>query len=192
MYTIIKNTVYQYEIKKSKFITLIYRVNDINEVKTYLAKNKQDYPNATHYCFAYKIGNIQKFSDDKEPNGTAGMPIIEVINKKNLDYILCIVIRYFGGIKLGSGGLIRAYSNAVKNAILEDNIAKIEIGYLIKIETDYDNQKQMDYMLKDKKIAKEFNDKITYYIEIKKEELNLFFKYNYQIIKEKIIVDEKD
>lgn len=187
MYTIKENTTYQYEIKKSKFITILYKVNDLEEIEKYLLENQKKYQDATHCCYAYKMGNVQKFNDDGEPGGTAGLPIMEVINKKNLDYVLCIVIRYFGGIKLGAGGLVRAYSKAVRDAIDNNEIIELTEGYEIKLEVSYEEQKQLDYVLSNNIIKKEFNEKVTYYIEIKKEDITNLQNYNYEIIKEKWI-----
>jgi putative IMPACT (imprinted ancient) family translation regulator len=98
-------------IKKSKFIGYYYQVLNVSEVKAILNELKKEHKKCSHLPYAYKINNMVKKSDDKEPNGTAGTPILNIINIKNLDNALIIIIRYFGGIKLGASGLIRAYSN---------------------------------------------------------------------------------
>lgn len=187
MLTIKENSIYQYEIKKSKFITLLYKVSSLEEIENILQTTRNTYKDATHCCYAYKLNNIQKFSDDGEPGGTAGLPIIEVLNKKDLNNILCIVIRYFGGIKLGAGGLVRTYAKAVRDAIDSNDIIELVEGYLIKIEANYDEQKQLDYIFSSNILKKEFNEKVTYYIEIKKEDINNLQNYNYEIIEEKWI-----
>ena len=105
-------------INKSKFIALIYYIDNINEINNLLDKVKKEYKDATHYCYAYILDNSEKANDDGEPTGTAGLPILNVLKKENLNHVLCIVVRYFGGIKLGAGGLIRAYSNATKEVII--------------------------------------------------------------------------
>lgn len=192
MYTIKNNSIYQYEIKKSKFITLLYKVNTLNEIETILDKIRKEYEDATHCCFGYKINNIQKFSDDGEPGGTAGLPIMEVINKKNLDYILCIVVRYFGGIKLGAGGLVRAYSKAVREAIDNNEIIELTEGYLVKIISNYEEQKQLDYLFQKNIISKEFNENIIYQLKIEKENIDKLDNYNYKIIEEIMIEKESN
>ncbi len=106
------------EIKKSKFIGLYYEVTNIDEVKNILEVLKKEHKKARHMPYAYKIGNTAKKSDDKEPSNTAGLPIYNIIERKNLNNCLIVVIRYFGGIKLGAGGLIRAYSEAANQATL--------------------------------------------------------------------------
>lgn len=106
-------------LKKSRFIGLYYEVNDVSEVKDILENLKKEHKKARHIPYAYKIGPQAKKSDDKEPGGTAGNPIFNIIERKNLDNCLIVVIRYFGGIKLGAGGLLRAYSNTA-NKVCED------------------------------------------------------------------------
>jgi len=105
------------EIKKSKFIGLYYKVEAKEEVETILTDLKKEHKKARHFPYAYKIDNIVKKSDDKEPSNTAGTPIYNIIEKNNLNNCLIVVIRYFGGIKLGAGGLTRAYSNTAKEVI---------------------------------------------------------------------------
>lgn len=190
MQTIKNNIISQYEIKKSKFITLLFRIDNSNEVSELLKYAKVKYKDATHYCYAYKLDNTLKFSDDGEPSGTAGLPILEILNKKNITNILCIVIRYFGGIKLGASGLIRAYSNAVLGAI--DNCQTIELvdGYLLEIKTSYNKQKQYDYKFKDKIIEKIFNEQVIYYINIALDEIYSLKNINYKVIRE-VLVERK-
>lgn len=108
---------YTLEIKKSKFIGLYYYVEAVEEVEKILEGLKKEHKKARHIPYAYKINNQIKKSDDKEPSGTAGLPILNIIEKNNLNNVLLVVIRYYGGIKLGAGGLIRAYSNAAKETI---------------------------------------------------------------------------
>lgn len=101
-------------IKKSRFIGLYYEVTNLDEIKSILEDIKKEHKKARHIPYAYKIDNIVKKSDDKEPSNTAGGPILNVIEKRNLNNCLIISIRYFGGIKLGSGGLIRAYGEIAR------------------------------------------------------------------------------
>lgn len=104
------------EIKKSKFIGLYYIITSESEAKEILAELKRNHKKARHLPYCYKIGNIVRKSDDKEPTNTAGTPIYNIVEKKNLDNCLIVVIRYFGGIKLGAGGLFRAYLEAANQA----------------------------------------------------------------------------
>ena len=108
---------YEEIIKKSRFISYYYEVNTVEEVKDILEDLKKEHKKARHIPYAYKIDNIIKKSDDKEPGGTAGTPIYNIIEKKNLNNCLIVIVRHFGGIKLGAGGLLRAYSNGANNVV---------------------------------------------------------------------------
>ena len=130
----------EYVIKKSKFIARAVHITTEEESQAYLRDGKKQYWDARHNCYAYQLGmnfEKQKSSDDGEPSGTAGKPILEVLKNKGLTNTLVVVTRYFGGIKLGTGGLIRAYGTAavaaLDNAIIEDYI-DCRILYL---QTDY-------------------------------------------------------
>ena len=182
----IKNTnKYEYIIKNSKFISLIFRVYSKEEVNNYLNKIKKDYPNATHYSYAYIIDNDIKSNDDGEPSGTAGIPILKQIQNNNLNYTLIIVIRYFGGIKLGAGPLTRAYAKAAREVINKDNIIELVKGYDINITFTYNEIKNVDYLLSNSKIInKNFDNSITYNVHVTKETLDTLNNYNIKIIKE--------
>ena len=159
-------------INKSKFITVLTNINDINKIKEKLEDIKKTYKDATHYCYAYIINNHEKCSDNGEPSGTAGMPILNILKQNNLTNILCVVIRYFGGIKLGAGGLIRAYSTSASEALNKASITNLVNGYNITIEFPYDNLKQIDYLLKNIDIKKTYQTNITYTFNIEKEKFN--------------------
>lgn len=156
-------------IKNSKFISSIYYINGQKDIAKFLTQAKELYPNATHYCYAYIFDGQQKESDDGEPSGTAGLPILQVLEKNGLNRVLCIVIRYFGKIKLGAGGLVRAYTRSVVEC-LEGNIINLEKGYLCEVKFAYDNLKKVDYLLKNAKINnKEFDAEIVYQVFLKNE-----------------------
>lgn len=160
-------------INKSKFITKLYFINSLTEIDNILTEVSKEYKDATHICFAYILNGKEKCSDNGEPSGTAGMPILNVLKKNNLDNILAIVIRYFGGIKLGAGGLVRAYSNSITNALNLTEIISLTFGYLVELEFAYDQIKLVDYILNDKKIiSKEYNSNIIYKFYLDENELN--------------------
>ena len=174
-------------INKSKFIGIIKKVYSKEEITDILDNTRKNYSDATHICYAYILPNIEKYNDDGEPDGTAGIPILDVLKKNNLCYTIAIVIRYFGGIKLGSNGLIRAYSNTI-SSLIKDNIKDIETGYLIKISENYNNSDQLDYLLKNETIIKkDYQDKITILVIVKKKTLENLSNVNYEIIRETII-----
>ena len=195
MYSIKENIENTIEIKKSKFITKLYKVNNINEVNEILKEIKEKYSDATHICYAYILENTEKCSDDGEPSGTAGIPILNILKKKNLVNVLAIVIRYFGGIKLGAGGLVRAYSGSVNDTLKLTDIIKLTEGYLVELEFNYDQVKLVDYILNDKKIInKEYNDNIIYKFYLSKEQLNFIPELEkiaiHVSIKDKVLIEK--
>ncbi len=161
MFSVNNNTSNEMIIKKSKFITHIFRLNNLSDINKYIDEIKNKYKDYTHCCYAYIYENNIKASDDNEPSGTAGTPILDVLRKNNLDHVLCIVIRYFGGIKLGANGLIRAYSTSCKS-VIENNICELVDGYIIEINTNYENEKILNYLIKEENILnKEYNETIN-------------------------------
>ena len=157
-------------IHKSKFITIITPINSKEEITKILNKVEKEYKDATHYCFAYIIDSEEKCDDNGEPSGTAGLPILKVLKINNLTNVLCLVVRYFGGIKLGAGGLIRAYSTSASEALNKCTIKDIKNGFNITITFPYQNLKQIDHILKDKKVNKTFKENITYNFNILEED----------------------
>ena len=124
--------------KKSRFIADIFSVSSEEEALQILEKVKKKYWDARHHCWAYAIGNEQvqeRLSDDGEPSGTAGKPILEVIRGNEIHNVLIVVTRYFGGTLLGTGGLVRAYTQAAQEGIAASTIVTKTQGYKVKIQT---------------------------------------------------------
>ena len=183
-------------INKSRFITYLFKIEKINDIDIYLNQIKKEYKDATHYCYAYILDGINKCSDDKEPSGTAGLPILNVLKNYDLNYVLCIVVRYFGGIKLGAGGLVRAYSNSVSKILEQATLCNLVSGKKIKITFKYDNIKQIDYILNNTTVInKEFEKYISYTVEITNNEYENIIETlknlcnNIEIIEEKNITN---
>ena len=153
-------------INKSKFFTFLIKIQDEDEAKSLIQSFKNVYKDATHVCSAYICDNHKKANDDGEPSGTAGMPILNVLEKNELDHVICIVVRYFGGVKLGAGGLIRAYSNCTKKALDKTDIVELKDGYLVTITFDYPLENKINRCLLDVPIERKFEDKITYTFKI--------------------------
>ena len=169
MKTVKNNISNEIIIKNSRFITYIYRLTS-NNYNIYLDDIKKIHPKATHYTYAYIYNNRGYSYDDNEPANTAGRPMLNVLEKENLNNILVITVRYFGGIKLGAGGLVRAYTKSVTEALKQEEFIYLEEGYKIKITFDYQEEKQITYIIGEKNIIeKTFNDKITYIANISKE-----------------------
>ena len=134
-------------VEKSVFITELIKIKDVSLVKDYLSQVREKYKDANHYCYAYIIDDNKKSSDDGEPGGTAGVPMMEVLNKYDLNYVLCIVIRYFGGIKLGAGGLVRTYRKSVADALKIASFLEVIDGYHLIVEVPYNKQGEIEYLL---------------------------------------------
>ena len=136
-------------IDKSEFITYLKPVFSIEEANDFLAEIRKKHYDATHNCYAYVIGDkmeIQKCSDDGEPSKTAGFPMLDVLKKNDLTNILAITTRYFGGIKLGAGGLIRAYSSSVSAALKDVIFYETHLQSIYQFQIDYsDYSKNIDY-----------------------------------------------
>jgi uncharacterized YigZ family protein len=138
--TLAKSIEHEVVIQKSRFIGLTYPLVSEGEISLYLEDARERYPNASHYCYGAVIGldgMLQRFSDDGEPGGTAGMPILQVLLQRNLKNTLVIVVRYFGGIKLGAGGLVRAYSRTTAEAVNEAGIIRMELSSRAAVSIHY-------------------------------------------------------
>ncbi len=149
MYTIKRECHNEIMIKNSRFITILKKVTNQDEVFKALADAQIRYPGATHYCYGYILENQEKASDDHEPGGTAGLPILEVMKKQQLKNVLCIVVRYFGGIKLGAGGLVRAYTKSVSEALKTVDLNELVEGFQIQFKIDYKTYKKLEPYLKE-------------------------------------------
>lgn len=184
MKTIGSNITSELTIKNSRFITLLLKLSPQDNIYQIIEKAKKEYPKANHYCYAYITETEKKSSDDKEPSGTAGMPMLNILEKEQIINVIVITIRYFGGIKLGTGGLVRAYSKSVKNALNSTEKIELEPGYQILLTTSYDNQKNLDYLLRNYHIiSKEYYEQVKYIIDLPQDKLDILSNYQYQIIK---------
>ena len=175
------------EIKNSKFYSYLYSVSDPMEVKKYLDNVKSMHPKATHYTYAYRIYDMEKSSDDREPKNTAGKPMLGVLQKQDLTNTLVIVVRYFGGIKLGVGPLTRAYVKSVLEVLNKTTYIDLIPGYKIELVLDYNLEKEINKILNSSNIiSKEFKEKITYQALVTEEVLNQLRNnnYNFDIINE--------
>ena len=173
MKSIINEETFEITIKNSKFIGVIKHVESKDDIRNILKELKDKYNNATHYCYAFTLINDKGFSDDGEPNKTAGVPILKVIESEDLVNVLVVVIRYFGGIKLGPGGLIRAYSNTCKEVINKSTLVELIKGIEASITFNYSKEKEINYLLKDSIIkSKSYEETCTYIIETTKEVLD--------------------
>ncbi len=155
--------------KKSKFIAYLFPVMNKTQIQEHLQTIKSSHFEATHHCYAYILKDegqlIYKSNDDGEPSSTAGAPILNVLKKNELENCLGIVVRYFGGIKLGAGGLTRAYTNAIANAMGKARIVTYQTAYVYELTFAYEKKKEVESYLEKyplKIIKKEYDLKIKY------------------------------
>lgn len=138
------------EEKKSRFIAATLPISSQEEAMAFIEKNKKQYWDARHHCYAYVLGDhheIQRFSDDGEPGGTAGKPMLDVLLLENIHNMVVVVTRYFGGTLLGTGGLVRAYSGAVKEGLANSVILQKQSGRSYLLQTDYSDLGKIQYLL---------------------------------------------
>ena len=165
----------QEEIKKSRFICHVKRVYSEKEARDFITAIKKEHYKATHNCSAFIIGErseIKRTSDDGEPSGTAGVPMLGVLENHNLTNICVVVTRYFGGIKLGAGGLIRAYAGSVALAVKEIGIIEIKEQAGIQIQMTYAQYQEYGNFLKEHhlmEIETNFTDQVETMIFVDKE-----------------------
>ncbi|MEG1848075.1 MAG: YigZ family protein [Lachnospiraceae bacterium] len=133
--------------KKSRFIATLEPIASEQEAKQVISAVKKTYRNATHYCYAWVVGEENGCSDDGEPSGTAGRPILNVLQKEGLSHVIIVVTRYFGGTLLGTGGLIRAYTEAAKNGLLTVDIVSMIYGSQICITMEYNDAGKIQHLL---------------------------------------------
>lgn len=140
-------------IKGSRFICALQRVETQEEAIAFIQSKKKEHNKATHNCSAFLIGyddNIQRANDDGEPSGTAGVPMLEVLKKNHLHFVVAVVTRYFGGTKLGAGGLIRAYSSSVSYALKQLGVVMHTQENIYDVTIGYNNIGKLDYFLSQK------------------------------------------
>lgn len=182
----------------------MFYVESIEEAEEKIKEIKKKYNDARHNCFAYAIeagndGVAVKYNDDGEPAGTAGAPMLKIVLEKGLSNVLVVVTRYFGGILLGTGGLVRAYTEAIEQALQNTEIVEKTRGYQAKIQVEYNNLEALKYYLKKnniKIINIEYSDSIEVEVDITEEfsnymsnnyNINNFKIINYKIIREKFV-----
>ena len=169
--------------KKSKFIANIYFAQTMEEAENIIKGTKKKYYDARHNCSSYRVlekeNIIEKYSDDGEPAGTAGAPMLNILQKKDLVNVVVIVTRYFGGILLGTGGLVRAYSEVTQKAIEEANLIDITMGKEYEVKVDYSNLEKLKYYAKTNNISItkiEYLNEIICSLQIQNEDIEKFLR----------------
>lgn len=149
-YSIKEPIIHEIDIKKSRFITYLIPIQTEEEFNEQLAAIRKKHYKATHHCQAFILNadsSIQRMSDDGEPSGTAGVPMLEVLKRNNLTYIMAVTVRYFGGTKLGAGGLIRAYSTSVSETLNHSKLIANATQMVIELTLEYNQVDNFNYYL---------------------------------------------
>ncbi|WP_407415755.1 YigZ family protein [Methanobrevibacter sp.] len=186
MRTIAKAVESEINVKKSQFICHLFPTRTKKESKEIILKVNEQYSDATHNCTAYIVSDGEGFDDDGEPGGTAGKPMINVLRKNDLHNVTAIVTRYFGGIKLGAGGLVRAYSKSVLEAINEAKILEVELYDVYTLVFEYSDIKLVDGEVRNNNLEvtnKDYSDKVIYDVVSKdfRDIEKIFEKYSGKI-----------
>lgn len=179
--TITKPSLAEQTIDKSKFIAIAFPASSSEEVAFQLLNVKKDYPNARHYIYAYRLneGKLEKASDDGEPQGTGGRPVLDVLQHKKLWNIHIIVVRYFGGVLLGTGGLSRAYGGTARMAIENAHIEILTPHLIYELTIPYANYEQVRYLIRNHswEISNEkFEESVILDVYIPEKDGNIFEK----------------
>ena len=167
MKTIAKSFQSSIDIKKSQFICRLFPAQNEKEAKAIIREISEKYKDATHNCTAYVVSDGEGYDDNGEPGGTAGRPMLNVLKKNEIQNVVAIVTRYFGGIKLGAGGLVRAYSKSVLETLAIAEIVEMELYEIFKFSFDYAHIKTIDSELRGKKLAiihKEYDVNVSYFV----------------------------
>ena len=195
--TILANSSSELDVKKSKFIANIIKITDEQDAKEKLNQIRKEYSDARHNCYAYIVYDnetktkIEKSSDDREPSGTAGIPMLTLLQKNNLVNVLIVVTRYFGGILLGTGGLVRAYTDSSKQALESAKIIELQYGEILEYCIEYDEFEYFKYICEKNNIEiinTEYSNNIKAIIKLKEEDKSLFSTYKCRIIEKNVIL----
>ena len=174
MKTINKTYTSSINIKKSEFICRLFPVSNVNDVKKITNEVSAKFSDATHNCTAYILSNDEGFNDDGEPSGTAGKPMLNVLKKNDLCNVLAIVTRYFGGVKLGAGGLVRAYGKSVLTCLDDAEIVNMGLFYIFSLNFPYNFIKNIDNELRNpnfRLVSKDYSDSVSYIIAVKNKNI---------------------
>ena len=166
--------------KKSRFIATIEKIETEEEALAFIGKIKKQYWDARHNCYAFVAGKnqeLQRCSDDGEPNGTAGRPMLDVLLREDIHNLVVVVTRYFGGTLLGTGGLVRAYQKAVQEGLKNSIVIEKMQGRMLKIDTDYNSIGKIQYILAQQQITAMdtvYTDKVEMLVMVPVEQLEAF------------------
>ena len=205
MKVIVENTTAEIVEKKSRFIANVFYVENIEEAEAKITEIRKKYYDAKHNCFAYilgKNGEVMKSSDDGEPQGTAGHPMLDIMKGEGLTNCVAIVTRYFGGVLLGTGGLVRAYSDSLKSALNTAKYSDIHEGYEVSFSVNYDNYAKVESIVQNVNqiankqliisVDKKFEENVQLSYLVENEAFEKFKQEISNLTKGKVTLENKD
>lgn len=197
-YTIKKEGSNENIIQKSRFIGHIKRAETEEQAQSFIQEMKKKHASANHNCSAYIIGEhdqIQKANDDGEPSGTAGVPILEVLKKQRLKDTVIVVTRYFGGIKLGAGGLIRAYGGAASDVIKATGVVERQLMQGLRITVDYGLLGKLENVFRKSEHVLsniDYSDQVIFHMYVKTENVQDFRNWVVDLTSDQVLIEDKD
>ncbi len=189
------------EVKRSKFIGILQAVSSPDEAEALIRSEKKKYHDAKHHCSAYVLRGIDgapdtvHSSDDGEPSGTAGKPMLEVLNGAGLKDVVIVVTRYFGGTLLGTGGLVRAYTDAAKAAVEDAGVAQMQLMQQFSIVFDYPFTGSIDHLMEQDGISRlnaEYTDKVRYDLAVPEQKYDALVKSLTELTSSAIDIERGD
>jgi len=182
-------------IEKSRFITYTAHVGSEEEARAFLARVRESHPLATHVCYGFvadSLGNVQRFSDDGEPQGTAGLPILGVIKAKELKETAVAVVRYFGGIKLGAGGLVRAYSSSAAAGCAAAEKRRFEEAVKLRLLVDYPEvNAALRFLEGEEVVSREYGRQVVFGVVVRGQEKDAFISGIVNALNGRIQIEEE-
>ena len=169
----------EYEVKRSRFLCYVRPVHTSEEAQSFIAEVKQKHWDARHNCSAFRLreGNLKRFSDDGEPQGTAGMPILDVLEKQDVTDVCVVITRYFGGVLLGAGGLVRAYSHSASLALEAGEVVTMIPAVVCELDCDYTLYGRIPALIAEQRgnlTGTDFTDHVTVRFRLPEEGLEPF------------------
>lgn len=193
--TIVEPSIHEIVIEKSKFICHLFPVRSVEEAENCILKVRKEHYNATHNVPAYLCGSDYKYSDDGEPAQTAGAPMLTMLQKEGYNNILAVVTRYFGGIKLGTGGLVRAYTSSVKEALEHTHVVEVDTYAHLVVVLDYAMLGKAEYYFREKEIhvhSKDYGEAIRVSLYVKPDRVDAIRADLIEMTGANVTIEEQD
>jgi uncharacterized YigZ family protein len=195
-YTLLQKTIVEQFIEKSRFIGIGVPINAPEQIDLAMQTIRMDYPNARHYVYAYRLhnGSLEKSSDDGEPQGTGGRPVLDFLQHQNIWNILLVVVRYFGGVLLGTGGLTRAYGSTAKLVFNNENLVQLRLYHKYQLKITYEWYSMLKYQFEQHHwsvINEEFSEVVDILMTVPENETELFSNWIDNFTRKQVKPDDR-